>query len=79
VLEDDDLEAIDRLAGVDAPLHAALDQLSAEERAAVVERVVLDRDYSQIAHDAHDSEAAIRKRVSRGLARLRKEIGVQPK
>jgi RNA polymerase sigma-70 factor (ECF subfamily) len=78
-IEDDDIKAIDRLAGADAPLSVALDQLSAGERAAVVERVVLDRDYSQIAHDTHNSEAAIRKRVSRGLARLRKEMGVQTK
>ena len=79
VLDDDDLAAIDRLAGVDAPLYLALDKLSAEERGAVVERVVLERDYSQIAHDTHNSEAAVRKRVSRGLARLRREMGVQTK
>jgi RNA polymerase sigma-70 factor (ECF subfamily) len=78
-LEDVDLDAIDRLAGVEAPLHAALDQLGAKERAAVVERVVLDRDYAQIAHATHHSQAAVRKRVSRGLARLRKEMGVQTK
>ena len=78
-LEDADLDAIDRLAGVEAPLHAALDQLSVEERAAVVERVVLERDYAQIAHDTQNSEAAVRKRVSRGLARLRKEMGAQTK
>jgi RNA polymerase sigma factor (sigma-70 family) len=74
-LEDDDVEAIDRLAGVDAPLHAALEQLSEEERAAVIERVVLGRDYAQIACDAHSSPSAIRKRVSRGLSRLREQMG----
>jgi RNA polymerase sigma factor (sigma-70 family) len=78
-LKGDDLEAIDRLAGIDAPLHSALDQLSAEEREAIIERVVLEHDYSQIAHQSHSSEAAVRKRVSRGLARLRKEMGVQIK
>lgn len=78
-VEDADLDAIDRLAGVEAPLHSALDQLSVEERAAVVERVVLERDYAQIAHDTQNSEAAVRKRVSRGLARLRKEMGAQTK
>jgi RNA polymerase sigma factor (sigma-70 family) len=79
VLEDEDVDAIDRLGGVGAPLHAALDRLSVEEIAAVVERVVLERDYSQIAHDTHNSQAAVRKRVSRGLARLRREMGVQAK
>jgi DNA-directed RNA polymerase specialized sigma24 family protein len=44
-----------------------------------VERVVLERDYSQIAHDTHNSQAAVRKRVSRGLARLRREMGGQAK
>jgi len=78
-LENTDLAAIDRLAGTEPRLHSALDQLSAEERAAIVERVVLERSYSEIADDAHDSEAAVRKRVSRGLARLRKEMGVQTK
>jgi len=76
VLESDDLAEIDRLAG-GAPLHAALDQLSVEERTAVVERVVLERDYTQIARDTDSSQAAVRKRVSRGLARLRKEMGAQ--
>lgn len=72
-----DLAAIDQLAGMDAPLHAALDKLSAEERTAIVDRVVLDRDYAAIAKDSNESEATIRKRVSRGLARLRKELEVQ--
>lgn len=72
-----DLDAIDLVAGPDLPFHEALDRLTSEEREAVVARVLLDRDYAAIAHDAGESEATIRKRVSRGLARLRKEIGVQ--
>jgi RNA polymerase sigma-70 factor, ECF subfamily len=71
-----DREMIETLGGIDAPLHAALDSLSAAERQAVIERVVLDRDYATIARDANDTEAAVRKRVSRGLSRLRKEMGV---
>jgi RNA polymerase sigma-70 factor (ECF subfamily) len=78
-LESHDAAAIDRLAGTGTPLYAAFEQLSAEEREAIVERVLLDRDYSRIAHDARSSEAVIRKRVSRGLARLRKEMGVKTK
>jgi RNA polymerase sigma factor (sigma-70 family) len=76
---DADLHAIDRLAGVDAPLHAALEHLSPEERAAVIERVVLERGYAQIAADTHSSQSAVRKRVSRGLSRLREQMGVQTK
>jgi len=52
---------------------------SDDERAAVIERVVLERDYAEIARDASTSEAVARKRVSRGLARLRKEIGAHTK
>lgn len=78
-LEDADLDAIDMLGGAGEPVHAALDQLSEEERLAVVERVVLERDYAQIAHDANTSQAAVRKRVSRGLARLRREMGANTK
>jgi RNA polymerase sigma factor (sigma-70 family) len=74
---DKDLEAIDRIGGVDAPVHAALEQLSPQEREAVVERVVLGRDYDEIARRTQTSPSAARKRVSRGLARLRREIGDQ--
>jgi RNA polymerase sigma factor (sigma-70 family) len=76
---DQELDAIDRLGGSASPVHAALEHLSAEERDAVVERVVLARDYAEIADRARTSEEVARKRVSRGLARLRKEMGAEVK
>lgn len=78
IVEADVQAAIDGLCG-DAPLHAALDALSAAERQAVLERVVLEHDYHQIARGAGSSETLIRQRVSRGLARLRAEMGAKTK
>lgn len=78
-LEQVDLEAIDRLGGAGSPVHAALTQLRKEELQAVLERVVLERDYEQLAGGAGISRATARKRVSRGLARLRKEMGFDAK
>ena len=49
---------------------ADLTVLSPEERDAVEARVVDQRAYPEIAASAGASEAAVRKRVSRGLARL---------
>jgi RNA polymerase sigma-70 factor (ECF subfamily) len=46
---------------------AALDALSDDQRAAVGLRVLLDRDYAEIAQRLGVSEATARKRVSRGL------------
>jgi len=74
---DDDIARIDRLSA-DRQLPAALEELSPDERRAVIERIVLERDYEQIARDAHQSAVVIRKRVSRGLARLRGAMGVKP-
>jgi RNA polymerase sigma-70 factor, ECF subfamily len=51
---------------------AWLDDLPDYERAAVTARVVDERDYSDIAEQHHLSEAAVRMRVSRGLAALRR-------
>lgn len=44
--------------------------LSADERHAVTARVIDERDYSDVAAAVGTSEATIRKRVSRGLAKL---------
>jgi DNA-directed RNA polymerase specialized sigma24 family protein len=69
-------QAVDELiARVDAEelrnlLGRALDGLPAEQREAVVGRVVLEGDYAGLAGDAVD-ETAIRARVSRGLRALR--------
>jgi RNA polymerase sigma-70 factor (ECF subfamily) len=70
-----DEEAVDDLIGrLDAEglhqaLGEALDELPAEQRDAVVGRVVLGRDYRLLA-DAATKEAAVRAHVSRGLRAL---------
>ncbi len=50
---------------------AALEQLSAEQRAAVAGRVLEESDYRELARTLRCSESVVRKRVSRGLAELR--------
>jgi DNA-directed RNA polymerase specialized sigma24 family protein len=47
---------------------------AALERTAVEARVLEERDYSDIARDLSCSEAVVRQRVSRGLARLRRQL-----
>jgi DNA-directed RNA polymerase specialized sigma24 family protein len=49
---------------------AALAELSEEERDAIGARVIDERDYADIATAHGTSQAAIRQRVSRGLAKL---------
>ena len=51
-----------------------LASLPASERDAVRARVVDERTYASIAAEMRCSELVVRKRVSRGLARLRKEL-----
>jgi RNA polymerase sigma factor (sigma-70 family) len=76
-LGDDDVSAIDRLGGGE-DLMAAVNALPEDERTALIERVILERDYEQIGRDARQSVVVIRKRVSRGLGRLRSAMGVRP-
>jgi RNA polymerase sigma factor (sigma-70 family) len=66
-----DDDALERVETAGAGLAVLLQDLPPEERAAVEARVVGERDYADIARDAQTSEEAIRKRVSRGLARMR--------
>ena len=54
---------------------ALLDELPADQRMALRARVLDDRAYGEIAVAEGVSEAAIRQRVSRGLASLRGRIG----
>ena len=71
-LEDSDLERVLTLA--DAGRGAAvqlLAELPAPERTALVARVIDERSYAEIAASLGCSELVARKRVSRGLARLR--------
>lgn len=70
---DDELDRVVAVASMadESRLSDAMGSLPPEQRAAVVARVVDGRDYADIAADQHASEAAIRQRVARGLARLR--------
>jgi RNA polymerase sigma-70 factor (ECF subfamily) len=73
VLDDDDLERIDRLATSEWAT-TLLDELPADQAQAVRERVVEERSYEQIAATMHCSPSVVRKRVSRGLATMRAAI-----
>jgi RNA polymerase sigma-70 factor (ECF subfamily) len=68
---EDDVARIDALAEA-AVVATLLEELPAEQRAAVVARVVDERDYADIAVGEGVSETVVRKRVSRGLAGLRR-------
>lgn len=72
-LDDDDLARIDRLGENDA-LHAALDALPEDQRDAVMARYVQDETYDETAERLSTSSAVVRKRVSRGLTRLRDQM-----
>jgi RNA polymerase sigma-70 factor, ECF subfamily len=73
-LSDADVAEFSRLAA-DVVADALLDELPAEQRTALRARVLDDRAYGEIAVAEGVSEAAIRQRVSRGLASLRQRIG----
>ncbi|ADB51832.1 RNA polymerase, sigma-24 subunit, ECF subfamily [Conexibacter woesei DSM 14684] len=78
-LTDDDLDRVEELAAHDrahppAALLDAVEHLGEEQRVAVLARVVDERDYAEIAAELRCSEAVVRKRVSRGLARLRTQL-----
>ena len=70
-LDDDDLRRVEACAGADA----LLETLPPGERDAVRARVLEDRSYEEIAGRLECSPALVRKRVSRGLARLRNHLG----
>lgn len=77
VFDDEDLARVDELAsGVDERLLAELlSELPADQRAAVLSRVVDERTYEEIAQAMQCSEALVRQRVHRGLRRLRSRLG----
>jgi RNA polymerase sigma factor (sigma-70 family) len=71
-LTDELIERIDALAG---PALELVGDLPREQEQAVRARVIDEREYADIAKDLRCSEAVVRKRVSRGLAQVRKELG----
>ena len=72
-LTDDDIARIDELASLVSGGDVAqlLAPLPPEQRAAIHARIVQEREYHEIAGELDLSEAAVRQRVSRGLATLR--------
>jgi len=72
VIEDAELEAIER--DSDGDLERALAGLPEEQRQAVRRRVLDDEGYAALAASIGCSEQVVRKRVSRGLAALRRRV-----
>jgi RNA polymerase sigma-70 factor (ECF subfamily) len=72
-LSADDAEQI-RLLG-ESDIASLLSVLPTEQREAVAAHVVEDRAYADLAGALHTSEAVVRKRVSRGLATLKRHLG----
>ncbi|HEX4110585.1 MAG TPA: RNA polymerase sigma factor [Solirubrobacteraceae bacterium] len=78
-VEDADLVRVEELAsGDDAVLAELLAELPAEQREALMQRVVLERPYGDIAGDLRCSEALARQRVSRALRTLRSQMPEGP-
>lgn len=73
-LTDADLDAVAELRDREDLVEGLLEGLPAEQRQALVARVVHERDYAEIARSLRVSEAVVRKRVSRGLASLRMQV-----
>lgn len=74
-VEDEDLARVLELAADrEGPAGRLLAGLPPDERVAVRARVIEERDYGEIARSLGCSEMVVRKRVSRGLARLRARL-----
>jgi RNA polymerase sigma-70 factor (ECF subfamily) len=73
-LTDTDLERVDELVGMDARLEALLSELPAQQREAVIARIIEERSYEEIAAELQCSPSVVRQRVSRGLRSLRSEL-----
>jgi RNA polymerase sigma factor (sigma-70 family) len=75
-LTSDDLERVIELASIDVvALEALIDALPEDLRRPLLDRVVQERPYAEIAAELRCSELLVRQRVSRGLKRLRSEMG----
>lgn len=70
-LDDDALTRVELRADQNLPLDQLLTDLPDDLRDAVVARVLEERDYDEIAAQLGCSQQVVRKRVSRGLTRLR--------
>jgi len=75
-LDDADIAEIEAL-GASMRANALLEGLRTEQRHAIRAHVLDDRPYAEIAAQQRVSEAAVRKRVSRGLAAVRTRMGAR--
>ena len=74
--EDQDFERVEvAVAEGTGRLARLVSRLPADERFAVNARVIEERSYGEIAEELRCSEMVVRKRVSRGLARVREQLG----
>jgi RNA polymerase sigma-70 factor (ECF subfamily) len=73
-LSEDDVRELEYLAA-EVTVVELLDELPKEQRAALQARLIEERGYDEIAGAEGVSQAAIRQRVSRGLAGLRRRLG----
>jgi RNA polymerase sigma factor (sigma-70 family) len=82
VLEDAALERIEAVASLDVRVEVlaeAVAGLPDEQREALAARVLDEREYDEIAASIRCSPSVVRKRVSRGLARLRASAPRRPR
>ena len=78
VVEDDDIALVFELAAsADGAAGQLLAALPPDEQAAVRARVIDERAYAEIAGELGCSELVVRKRVSRGLSRLRAALATR--
>lgn len=74
VIDDHACETIARLADEEAGATLELARLPEQQRLAIEEHVLEERDYEEIACELRCSEAVVRQRVSRGLRTLRARL-----
>lgn len=72
VLEEEDVGLLESMAN--PSVLELLEDLPADQREAITARHLDDRTYAEIAREIRRSESVVRKRVSRGLARLRSKL-----
>jgi len=73
-LTDDDIARIDRLGETDT-MAQLVQELPLDQQKAIRARVIEEREHDEIAHELQTSKTVVRKRVSRGLAALRRRMG----
>jgi RNA polymerase sigma-70 factor, ECF subfamily len=74
VFTDADVELVDELVGMNERLQALIQSLPADQRDALVARIVEERPYDEIAGRLQCSNSLVRQRVSRGLRTLRSDL-----